>query len=241
MPEFRGDARDASGQAEVSALRLAGSLLYVGVWPALVFVLAGDATWLEGWLFAGWFMGLCTTVILWLYRKDPALLAERYRRPGSGGQSAGDRAIVYALAVGFAGWIVVMPLDAFGRLDVASSRVAYGDRVRPLWRPQFSCFAPSVTTRFSRRSSGSRPKKASRRLDGRLRLRSAPHVPGRRPDVPWWSDPARFGPLGDRRGSGADATPRLPYRGRGDVLAKVLEGYAEYRRKVRYRLMPLVW
>jgi hypothetical protein len=96
----------------VSALRLAGSLLYVGVWPALVFVLAGDATWLEGWLFAGWFMGLCTTVILWLYRKDPALLAERYRRPGSGGQSAGDQAIVYALAVGFAGWIVVMPLDA---------------------------------------------------------------------------------------------------------------------------------
>jgi len=83
-------------------LRLAGLLLG----------LAGDGRWLEGWLFAGWFLGLCATVIVWLYRKDPALLAERYRRPGSGGQEGRDRAVVYAIVLGFAAWIAAIPLDA---------------------------------------------------------------------------------------------------------------------------------
>ena len=71
----------------VSPLRLAGSALYIAFFPALMFVLAGDGHWLEGWIFAAWFLSLCATAIVWLYRKDPALLAERYRRPGSGGHS----------------------------------------------------------------------------------------------------------------------------------------------------------
>jgi len=96
----------------VSPLKLAGAALYIAAWPALMFVVAGDGRWLEGWLFAGWFLVLCATVITWLYRKDPALLAERYRRPGSGGQKARDRAVVHAIVMAFAAWIVLIPLDA---------------------------------------------------------------------------------------------------------------------------------
>jgi protein-S-isoprenylcysteine O-methyltransferase Ste14 len=42
---------------------------------------------------------------------------------------------------------------------------------------------------------------------------------------------------------GVAMTLLLAFRivGEERVLAKELEGYAEYRRKVRYRLMPLVW
>src|SRR5258708_30759926 len=96
----------------VSPLQLVGAALSIAAWPALMFVLAGDGRWLEGWLFAGWFLALCATVIVWLYRNDPALLAERYRRPGSGGQKGRDQIVVYALGVGFPACIVLMPLDA---------------------------------------------------------------------------------------------------------------------------------
>jgi hypothetical protein len=96
----------------VSPLQLVGSALYIVAWPTLMFVVAGDGRWLEGWLFTSWYLALCATVIVWLYRKDPALLAERHRRPGSGGQKGRDQAVVYAIVAGFAAWIVVMPLDA---------------------------------------------------------------------------------------------------------------------------------
>src|SRR5258705_6669263 len=96
----------------VSPLKLVGTALYLLVWPALLFVLAGDWRWIEGWLFGAWFVALCSTCIVWLYRKDPALLAERYRKPGTGGQQAWDTFVVYALVLGFVAWIVVMPLDA---------------------------------------------------------------------------------------------------------------------------------
>src|SRR5262249_3396088 len=104
----RDNTREPSSRG--SAFKLAGSALSSAAGPALMFVLAGDAYWPEGWLFAAWFIGLSATVIVWLYRNDPALLAERYRRPGSGHQSGWDRACVYLMVVGFAAWIVMMPL-----------------------------------------------------------------------------------------------------------------------------------
>ena len=95
----------------VSIPKLLGTAVYLLAWPTLLFVLAGDWRWVEGWIFSAWFVALCTICIVWLYRKDPALLAERYRRPGSGGQKGWDRLVVYAIVFGFVSWIVVMPLD----------------------------------------------------------------------------------------------------------------------------------
>ncbi len=96
----------------VSPLELILTALYLLLWPALILFLAGDWRWPEGWIFSGWFVSVCASAIAWLYRKDPALLAERYRRPGSGGQSGRDQIMVYLLLVGFIAWIVLLPLDA---------------------------------------------------------------------------------------------------------------------------------
>ena len=92
--------------------KLAGAALYIVALPALLLLLGGDARWIEGWLFAAWFVGLCATVITWLYLKDPALLAERFRRPGTGGQGQWDRFWIYSMQLCFIAWIVSMPLDA---------------------------------------------------------------------------------------------------------------------------------
>ena len=95
-----------------SPLKLILSTLSFLAWPALILFLAGDWRWPEGWIFGGWFVAMSVSIIAWLYRHDPALLAERYRRPGTGGQSRRDTLIVYLVMLGFIAWIVLMPLDA---------------------------------------------------------------------------------------------------------------------------------
>jgi len=95
----------------MSPLKLILTVLYMLMWPALLLFLAGDWRWRQGWIFGGWFLAVCASTMAWLYRKDPALLAERYRMPGSGGQSRRDKIIVFLIVLGFIAWIVIMPLD----------------------------------------------------------------------------------------------------------------------------------
>lgn len=92
--------------------KLVFTFLYILIFPALLLLIAGDPTWPEGWIFCIWFLLLCYSTILYLYRRDPALLEERYKQPGAGNQERWDRYVVYGLLVGFILWIVVMPLDA---------------------------------------------------------------------------------------------------------------------------------
>ena len=226
----------------VSALKLVGAALYLAAWPSLMFLLAGDARWLEGWLFAGWFLALSGGVILWLYHKDPALLAERYRRPGSGGQKRGDEKIVVALAVGFAAWIAVMPLDvrrlgwtpplplgvkaAGGVLLLASAFFlfrAFHDNsfLSPLVRIQTERRQQVVST-------------------GVYSVVRHPMYLGA--VLMFWGAPLLLGSLFGLV-PGVAMTLLLAYRSVGEerLLASELEGYAEYRKKVRYRLVPFVW
>jgi protein-S-isoprenylcysteine O-methyltransferase Ste14 len=226
----------------VSPLRLAGSALYITVWPALMFVLAGDVRWLEGWLFAAWFLGLCATVIVWLYRNDPALLAERYRRPGSGGQKGRDQAVVYALVVGFAAWIVLMPLDArrFGWTHLLPGELKWAGGACLLLSALllFRSFrdntflSPLVRIQAERRqrvvSTGVYAVvRHPMYLGAVLMFVGAPLL------------------IGSAVGLGVAAalTLLLAFRivGEERILVGELDGYAEYRQKVRYRLLPFVW
>jgi len=226
----------------VSPLKLVATALYIAVWPALMFALAGDVRWLEGWLFTGWLLGLCTTVIVWLYWNDPSLLAERYRPPGSGGQKAWDQAVVYAIGVGFAAWIVVMPLDARrhgwtpplpaavkavgGALLIASALLlfrAFHDNtfLSPLVRIQAERKQHVISTGvygFVRHPMY---------LGALLMFVGAPLLLG-----------SMFA-----LALAAAMTLLLAFRTIGEerVLAEELEGYDEYRRRVPYRLVPLVW
>lgn len=113
----RSPDRDTEAMTEiksVSAVRLAGRALYVIAWPAFLFILAGDVRWVEGWLFTAWLIGLYATITTWMYFKDPALLAERQRRVSkeSTRTERQDRLLVLLLFLGFVSWIVLMPLDA---------------------------------------------------------------------------------------------------------------------------------
>ena len=71
-----------------SPLKLILSTLSFLAWPALILFLAGDWRWPEGWIFGGWFPAMCVSIIAWLYRHDPALLAERYPGRARAGRAA---------------------------------------------------------------------------------------------------------------------------------------------------------
>jgi protein-S-isoprenylcysteine O-methyltransferase Ste14 len=93
-------------------IKIIFTFIYILIFPALIIILSGDWLWVEGWVFSLWFTVLCFTAIIYLYRKDPALLAERYRKPGTANQKGWDKYVVYGLMIGFLAWIIIMPLDA---------------------------------------------------------------------------------------------------------------------------------
>jgi hypothetical protein len=40
------------------------TVLYLLMFPAILLLLSGDWLWIEGWLFAAWFLGLCLAAII---------------------------------------------------------------------------------------------------------------------------------------------------------------------------------
>jgi protein-S-isoprenylcysteine O-methyltransferase Ste14 len=100
------------GRKRPTPFKLFLTFIYILIFPALLLFLSKNCAWIEGWIFSIWFLILCYSTILYLYFKNPELLEERYRKPGSGNQKVWDKFIVYGLVIGFIAWIVIMPLDA---------------------------------------------------------------------------------------------------------------------------------
>jgi protein-S-isoprenylcysteine O-methyltransferase Ste14 len=226
----------------MSPLRLIGTALYLLVWPALVFVLAGDWRWMQGWIFGAWFVALCATCIVWLYRKDPALLAERYRKPGSGGQKGWDLVVVYAIVLGFVAWIVVMPLDA--------KRFGWLPRL-PAWLEVCGAAMLALSSFFLFRSftdntflsplvriqAERNQRVVSTGVYGFVR-----HPMYLGAILMFEGAPLLLGSMCGLLVAGAMAL-LLAARivGEEKMLVEELEGYEEYRRRVPFRLLPFVW
>jgi protein-S-isoprenylcysteine O-methyltransferase Ste14 len=80
--------------------------------PALILLLAGNWRWVEGWIFALWFDVMLLFNIIYLYWKDPALLTERAKVTGSSNQKSWDKYLmIFIFAIALL-WLVALPLDA---------------------------------------------------------------------------------------------------------------------------------
>src|SRR5918995_693199 len=90
------------------------------VFAALLFVSAGTVRWSAGWVFIAIFFGFALAITLWLGRQDPELLAERLSAPIQSGQPLWDKIFVGAIMPLFVVWLILMPLDAvrFGWSEV---------------------------------------------------------------------------------------------------------------------------
>lgn len=92
--------------------KVIASLLYLALFPVILFVLAGDWRWTEGWLFSVIFMATCFGPLVYLYFYDPALLKERFGSPVQETQKAWDKVFLSLFFLAFMVWYAIMPLDA---------------------------------------------------------------------------------------------------------------------------------
>jgi protein-S-isoprenylcysteine O-methyltransferase Ste14 len=232
----------ATEKNKLTAGRMILTAIYILIFPTLILFLSGDWFWIEGWIFNIWFIALCATVIIYLYLNDPALLAERYKQPGTANQKGWDKYVVYGLVLGFILWIVIMPLDAkrygwsanfplwlkiIGGIGLLLSSFlfyrSYADNtfVSPLVRIQAERKQQVVSTGvygFVRHPMY---------LGGILLFIGTPLLLGSICGVLIallisFLLVARI--IGEER-----------------MLVKELEGYADYRKKVKYRLIPFIW
>ena len=88
------------------------SIITILIFPALILILSGNWLWLEGWIFSLWFDAMVLSNMMYLYWKDPALLAERSKAPGSDNQKQWDKYLIIGIYVWALVWFIIMPLDA---------------------------------------------------------------------------------------------------------------------------------
>jgi protein-S-isoprenylcysteine O-methyltransferase Ste14 len=92
--------------------KLIGSFIYLALFPVILFALAGDWRWIEGWVFSVIFLVMCHSTLLYLYFYDPALLIERFGSPFQPSQKSWDKILLSLFFVDFLVWFAIMPLDA---------------------------------------------------------------------------------------------------------------------------------
>ena len=212
------------------------------MFPVSMTFLSGDWLWVEGWIFNVWFIAVSFSSILYLYRKDPALLEERFRKPGTVNQKRWDVYLLYAFIMLFMAWFVTMPLDAkryaltvnfplwlkvLGGLGLVPSFFflyrAYTDNtfVSPLVRIQ------TERKQWVVSAGVYGIVRHPMYLGGILLFMCAPLLLG-----------SRYGVMG-----GTLLTILVVVRliAEESMLVRELEGYEEYKTKVKHRLIPFVW
>ncbi|MGB9489276.1 MAG: methyltransferase [Terriglobales bacterium] len=217
---------------------LAGlAVVYLG----LLLWLSGDWRWVEGWIFGIWWVSLASAILLWLRSRDPALLAERFRMPGSGGESSSDVAILIGIKLCFMALIVVPALD---------KRFGWTPRL-PLWcevcggilllAGSFPFFRAFTDNTYASQLVRIQSERGQHVIDtGVYGFVRHPMYLG-----------ASLAFVGGALLLGSISGLLLALAligllvvrifGEEKLLARDLEGYQAYREKVRYRLLPHVW
>ena len=207
----------------------------------LLFLPAGTLAWPQGWAFLILFSGCSLVTDVWLLRKHPALLAARMKSPLAAGQTPRDRAVMRVILVAFVGWFVLMALDArrFGwsHTPVWAQVVGGGLIVATFW----GWFRVLRANRFAGTT-------IQLQLDGGQRvIDTGPYAVVRHPMYAYdillmLGAPLLLGSLWGLAGL-VVFIPLLAFRALGEeaMLLAGLPGYADYVRKVRFRLAPGIW
>jgi protein-S-isoprenylcysteine O-methyltransferase Ste14 len=212
------------------------------LFPGLILGFSGDLLWPEAWVFTLWFFGIAVTVIGYLLRKDPALLQERLRKPGTGNQEGWDKVLVPFVMLLFLAWCVLIPLDAkrYHWFEPFPLWVEWVGALGLVPSTYFSCqsyFDNSFVSPFIRIQKERKQKVVSTGvygiirhpmyLGGILMMLCVPLL------------------LNSKAGLALGAFLSLLFclriLGEEKALLKGLKGYAAYRKKVKYRLLPGIW
>jgi len=207
---------------------------------ALLFASAGTLRWPSAWVF------LATCTLLgplcgwWLYRIDPALLAERLRPVLQKDQPAADKVFMSVFVVAMLAWLALIGVDR---------RIQSSDMPVALQAVGFALFlaSTSFTMWVFRENSFAAPVVKLQAERAQHVISSGPYAHVRHPmysgmilfftGVPlllgsWWG--LVMVPV-----FAALFAIRIGIEER--TLREGLPGYADYASRVRYRLLPGVW
>ena len=218
------------------------SLLIIILFPAIILPVSGNWFWVEGWIFSLWFDAMVLSNYVYLYLYDPALLAERSKAPGSDNQKKWDKVILSGAYLMWLAWFILMPLDAerFGWspafpvwlkvVGVAALLPALYFIYRATVDNTFLSTMVRIQTDRKQQVISTGVYSFVRHplyLGVLLMLFGAPLLLG-----------SIFGEI-----IGLIAVVVLVGRiiGEEKMLVNELEGYEDYKKKVKYRLIPFVW
>ncbi len=212
------------------------------LFPALILLPPWNFRYVEGWLFSLWRDVMIAATLIYMYRKDPDLLAERARPVGKDAQKKWDAILLSGIYVLSIVWVVIMPLDA--------ARFHWSP-VFPLWVKVIGALLLLVSLYFIYKATTENTFLSTR---VRIQEERKQHVVTTG-TYAFVRHPLYFGVLclvlggplllGSLIGLviSALAVIILVVRiiGEEKMLVNELEGYAEYKRAVKYRLIPFIW
>jgi protein-S-isoprenylcysteine O-methyltransferase Ste14 len=214
---------------------LAALILVMGV---IIFAAAGTMDYWQAWLFLACYFAASLVVSFWLARNDTALL-ERRMRGGPFAEGERSQKIIMAItSLGFVALLVVPGLDRrFGWSSMPGSVAILGDLLLLLgWLGILAVFR-----------ANSYAAATIQVISGQTVISTGPYALVRHPmyaaalvmllGIPvalgsWWGALVVVA-----------LVPALGWRliDEERLLLRDLDGYAEYRRKVRWRLIPYIW
>jgi protein-S-isoprenylcysteine O-methyltransferase Ste14 len=207
----------------------------------LLFVPAGTLAWPQAWVFLALFVACGAATGVWLRKTNPDLFAERMKSPLSAGQKPRDRAVMAAILLGMAGWLVIMALDAR----------RFGWSHTPPWAQGLG--AALIVGAFYgwigvlRANSFAAVQVRLQQERGQTVISNGPYAVVRHPMYAYAvllfvGAPLLLGSLWGLAGL-VLLMPLLAARALGEeaMLIDGLPGYREYAAKVRFRLVPGVW
>ena len=221
---------------------IASSIVTTISFPALILFLGGNWLWIEGWIFSLWLDVMVLSVTIYMYLKDPALLAERAQLPGSKNQKPWDKYLLTAIYLTALAWLIILPLDAkrFGWSPpfLLCIKVLGGVTLIPaLYLIYQATVENTYLSTLVRIQTDRHQRVISTGVYGFVRhplylgcllmMLGAPLLLG-----------SIYGLLISLVGLILVAGRIV---GEEEMLTNELEGYEEYKKKVIYRLIPFIW
>jgi protein-S-isoprenylcysteine O-methyltransferase Ste14 len=226
------------GVNTLNAKAVGGLLITLLVMAGLVFGAAGTVDYWEAWVFLGVFGASGLAITVYLMKKDPKLLARRVSGGPTAEKEATQKIIQTFTALGFIAMLIVPGLDHRWHWSVVPLDVVVAADILVVVGFVFVFFVykensfASATIELApdQRVISSGPYALVRHpmyFGGLLMFLGMPVALGS-----WWGLPGLIVMM-----------PALLWRllDEEKFLVERLQGYSEYRNKVRYRLVPFLW